>query len=85
MYGIIPASLPNELGQFGASDCGGVVVVVGVVVMVVVVTYWWWHRCDDDGGNSLCKDGSCFSFRSSIVKCTICGEDQPLHKHYTKD
>ena len=33
------------------------------------------HRRVDDGGNSLFKDGSCFSCRSTRGKCIIFGED----------
>ena len=45
------------------------------MLLEVVVALLWWHKGDDKGGNILCKDGSCFSCRSTIVKCTICGED----------
>ena len=44
------------------------------MLLEVVVALWWWHRGADEGGNSVCKEGSCFSSRSTIVKCTICGE-----------
>ena len=43
------------------------------MLLVVVVAQQWWYRGGDDGGNSLCKDGS--YFMSTIVKCTIGGED----------
>ena len=53
--------------------------VVGVVVMVCWWR-WWWHS----GGGvdvvamtvvTACRVGSCFSCRSTIIKCTICGDD----------
>ena len=41
---------------------------VVVVVLVLVVRCWWWSSGDGGGGDSICKGGSCNSFRSAIVK-----------------
>ena len=45
-----------------------------VVVVVVDVAYLRWHSGGGSDGDSLCKGGSCNSFRSAIVKSMMCHE-----------
>ena len=53
-------------GGFGGASGGGGVVVV----------WWRWNISGGGDGDSLCKGGSCNSFRRAIVKCNMCGENR---------